>query len=74
MGRDRDADHEVSGREGDRDANFTQPRRRNGCGSTKIYIICISRRFMTRASCRDSPRGCDINFSYGDHAPRLGKI
>ena len=27
MGRDRDADHEVSGREGDRDANFTQPRR-----------------------------------------------
>ena len=25
MGRDRDADHEVSGREGDRDANFTQP-------------------------------------------------
>ena len=26
MGRDRDADHEVSGREGDRDANFTQPR------------------------------------------------
>ena len=30
MGRDRDADHEVSGREGDRDANFTQPSRRRG--------------------------------------------
>ena len=25
MGRDRDEDHEVSGRGGDRDANFTQP-------------------------------------------------
>ena len=26
MGRDRDANHEVSGRDGDRDADFTQPR------------------------------------------------
>ena len=25
MGRDRDANHEVSGRDGDRDADFTQP-------------------------------------------------
>ena len=36
MGRDRDANHEVSGREGDRDADFTQPRL--GTITITIYI------------------------------------
>ena len=30
MSRDRDANHEVSGRDGDRDADFTQPRLTRG--------------------------------------------
>ena len=45
MGRDRDANHEVSGRDGDRDADFTQPTVDPAIeGEKMIHLISSGRR------------------------------